>query len=181
MKTLLEKLVRNYITLRNSRNNSRDYFSIHKRKIYVMNNDDSNVKSKNINMYNIRIKNLGNAKHNKINFNQIKKRVKPKRLIGNNSMRNIKGNILKEEKNESEERNSKRQIKKISSNIFIPKFSESKKNEKFDSIRDQNNIVNKPIKLVKKQINFSENEKFEKQKIEEFKNLLERIVNDIEK
>ena len=42
-------------------------------------------------------------------------------------------------------------------------------------------FVNKPIKLVKKQINFSENEKFEKQKIEEFKNLLERIVNDIEK
>ena len=165
----------------NSGNNSRDYFSIHKRKIFVMNNDDSNVKNKKINMHNIRIKNLGNAKYNKIKFNQLKKRVKPKCLIGNNSMRNIKGNILKEEKNESEERNSKRQIKKISSNIFIPKFSESKKNEKFDSIRDENNIMNKPIKLVKKQINFSENEKFEKQKIEEFKNLLEQIVNDIEK
>ena len=143
-----------------------------------MNNDDSNVKSKNINMHNIRIKNLGNARYNKINLNQLKKRVKP---LGNNSMRNIKGNILKGEKNESEERNSKRQIRKISSNIFIPKYSESKKNEKFDSIQYEDNIMSKPLKLVKKQINFSENEKFEKQKIEEFKNLLNQIVSDIEK
>ena len=162
----------------NNGNNSRDYFSINKRKIYVMNNDDSNVKSKNINMHNIRIKNLGNARYNKINLNQLKKRVKP---LGNNSMRNIKGNILKDEKNESEERNSKRQIRKISSNIFIPKYSESKKNEKFDSIQYEDNIKSKPLKLVKKQINFSENEKFEKQKIEEFKNLLNQIVSDIEK
>ena len=162
----------------NNGNNSRDYFSINKRKIYVMNNDDSNVKGKNINMHNIRIKNLGNARYNKINLNQLKKRVKP---LGNNSMRNIKGNILKDEKNESEERNSKRQIRKISSNIFIPKYSESKKNEKFDSIQYEDNIKSKPLKLVKKQFNFSENEKFEKQKIEEFKNLLNQIVSDIEK
>ena len=165
----------------NNGNHSRDYFSIHKRKIYIVNNDDSNIKSKNINMHNIRIKNLGNARYNKITLNQLKKRVKTKDLIGNNSMRNIKGNYLKEEKNESEERNSKRQIKRISSNIFMPKFSESKKNEKFDIIRNDNNIMNKPLKLVKKQINFSENEKFEKKKIEEFKNLLDQIVSDIEK
>jgi hypothetical protein len=165
----------------NSGNNSRDYFSIHKRKIYIVNNDDPNIKSKNINMHNIRIKNLGNDRYNKINLNQLKKRVKTKDLIGNNSMRNIKGNTLKEEKNESGERNSKRQIKRISSNIFMPKFSESKKNEKFDIIRNENNIKNKPLKLVKKQINFSENEKFEKKKIEEFKNLLDQIVSDIEK
>ena len=165
----------------NSGNNSRDYFSIHKRKIYIVNNDDSNIKSKNINMHNIRIKNLGNVRYNKLNLNQLKKRVKTKDLIGNNSMRNIKGNILKEEKNESEDRNSKRQIKRISSNIFMPKFSESKKKEKYDIIRNENNIMNKPLKLVKKQINFSENEKFEKKKIEEFKNLLDQIVSDIEK
>jgi hypothetical protein len=165
----------------NSGNNSRDYFSIHKRKIYIVNNDDLNIKSKNINMHNIRIKNLGNDRYNKINLNQLKKRVKTKDLIGNNSMRNIKGNILKEEKNESEDRNSKRQIKRISSNIFMPKFSESKKKEKYDIIRNENNIMNKPLKLVKKQINFSENEKFEKKKIEEFKNLLDQIVSDIEK
>ena len=165
----------------NSGNNSRDYFSIHKRKIYIVNNDDPNIKSKNINMHNIRIKNLGNDRYNKINLNQLKKRVKTKDLIGNNSMRNIKGNTLKEEKNESGERNSKRQIKRISSNIFMPKFSESKKKEKYDIIRNENNIMNKPLKLVKKQINFSENEKFEKKKIEEFKNLLDQIVSDIEK
>ena len=165
----------------NSGNFSRDYFSIHKRKIYIVNNDDSNIKSKNINMHNIRIKNLGNVRYNKLNLNQLKKRVKTKDLIGNNSMRNIKGNILKEEKNESEDRNSKRQIKRISSNIFMPKFSESKKKEKYDIIRNENNIMNKPLKLVKKQINFSENEKFEKKKIEEFKNLLDQIVSEIEK
>ena len=165
----------------NSGNLSRDNnFSINKRKIYVVNNDDSNVKGKNINIHNIRIKNLGNVRYKKLNLNQLKKRVKSKGLIGNSSMRNIKGSILKEEQNESA-RNSKRQIKKNSSNIFMSKFSESKKNENFDIIREENNIVNKPLKLVKKQINFSENEKFEKQKIEEFKNLLEQIVSDIEK
>lgn len=163
----------------NSGNNSRDYFSINKRKMYIVNNDNSNSKNKNKNMNNIRVKNLGNVRYNKINLNQLKKRVKPKGLIGNLSMRNIKGNILGEE-NESEERNSKRQIKKISSNIFMPKFSESRKNENIDFIRNENNIMNKPLKLVKKQVNFSE-EKFEKQKIEEFKNLLDQIVSYMEK
>ena len=74
----------------------------------------------------------------------------------------------------------KKRVKRINTNDLRYKISNNKDKDILDNdIKNRNNNVIGKSNLFNQKIGY-ENEKIEKQKIEEFKNLLEQIVNDIE-
>ena len=101
----------------------------------------------------------------------------------NKSSNNINEYRIKVQKIKNDIETQKTKIKKINSNGFRYKISDNKKTDTVNNdIKDNNyNIVGKSSNLFNKQIELVQNENIEKQKIEEFKNLLEQIVNEIEK
>lgn len=174
-----QKSIRNQIINYNNDLLSKNYFSSSKK-----NSENSNSNNyHNIKRKNIKIKKLGYIRNNSnLNINKVKriKNISQKNI----SYNNIKGYKLRDKKivkNEIE--NHSRKIKNINSHDFKYKFSDNKNKDNIDNdIKDRDsNFIYKPSNLFIKQIGFEQNEKMEKQKIEEFKNLLEQIVNDIEK
>ena len=134
------------------------------------------------NMKNIQKKKYANIGYNP-NISHIKNRINNK---SENISFHIKENILNDEKrikNESEEKyNRIRKIKKINTNTFKYKTKDNNKIFKAD-ITSKDNVRNKIIfkssNLLQKKIGLTQNERIENQKIEEFKILLNQIVNDI--
>ena len=130
------------------------------------------------NLSNIKNKNLGNLRYNKINLNHIKKRLNTKNKAS--SLQHIKGYLSKDQKNDSGEKYiNKKKIKRINSNAFKYKFSENKKLESIGNNLESNTIT-KYSNLIKTKVNLAQNEKIERQKINEFKNLLDKIVSNFE-
>ena len=178
-------------------------YDMHKEKKYQNNNYSNknnginiDYKFPNFNQYNINHSNMRNLNIHKFgnlrydsSLNQIKKRIKNKSIKDNISLQNIKRLKLKDEKymkNESEGKDIKKiKIKKINSIVFKNKLYDCKKIDTADKIMKNNdnninNINSKSSNLLQKQIGLVQKERIEKQKIEEFKSLLEQIVNDIE-
>jgi len=133
-----------------------------------------------INLNNIKIKNLGNLKYNKsvLDIHRLKNNI-------DNIANNQEINQLNKELKRKIEKATLRRIKiknlnslNLQENIPEYKISNNESANKNFSNQIKSSSSN-PIKL-KNNIDFSINERAEKEKIEEFKNLLQQIVSDIE-
>ena len=158
----------------------KDFNSLNKNELNALNYQKSNNNFIN-NMKNIKIKKLGNVRYNYI-INQNEKKMKNKSYGGNKSLNNIKRFKINELKIKNESRdidNQKRKIKKINSKDFIFKYKIID-NKNIDTIDNDIDNINVNSNLLKKQIGIVEEERVEKKKIEEFKNLLDQIVKDID-
>ena len=158
----------------------KDFNSLNKNDLNALNYQKSNNNFIN-NMKNIKIKKLGNVRYN-YKINQNEKKMKNKSYGGNKSLNNIKEFKLNEVKIKNESRdidNQKRKIKKINSKDFNFKYKIID-NKNIDTIDNDIDNINVNSNLLKKQIGIVEKERVEKKKIEEFKNLLEQIVKDID-
>ena len=160
--------------------NQKNFNSSNKNNFFRKNNETNLYQLNNLNMNNIRIKKTGIIRYNS-NFNSIKQqnKVNNKSFGSNSSLQILKGYKFN---NDLVGVNSKkRKIKKIRSIALRHKLVDNKKLESiFDGSNDNNNIINKTSDLLKKKKGIAEKERIEKQKIEEFKNLLDQIMNDIE-
>ena len=134
-----------------------------------------------INLNNIRIKNLGNLKYNKsvLDLHKLNKKNENTPDINGPTNKNI--NI----KLDSEDSNIKRiKIRKINSINNLPSnvsddrtsnTDNTNKNYVFQTKSANNNLIK-----LKGNNELSNNEKVEKEKIQEFKNLLQQIVSDFD-
>ena len=162
------------------------------KKIYEQNNELSPIKrnlygnynrSKNlniINLNNIRIKNLGNLKYNKSVLNVHTLKNKLDSISSNYEIKQLDKELNKK----IEEASLKRiKIKNMNSLNFQENVSDYKiSNNENTNQNYTNQTKSSSSNLVKLKNNneFSINEKAEKEKIEEFKNLLQQIVSNIE-
>ena len=155
----------------NKRNNKKDYYynyNISPPKKNII-NEGKNLNI--INLNNIKIKNLGNLKYNKsvLNLNKLTKR------LHSSSVNEITSNDRKFESEEST--NDRHKLKKLNSIKFKSRIINDKTSAT-EGTNKSNNI--NFISNNKNLIDFSKNEKIEKEKIQEFKDFLQQIVYDIE-
>ena len=157
---------------------SKDYYSPKQNNLENKTNSKNN--NNNLNMKNIKMRKLGNIRYkSNLNINQ-KKKFKNKSQ-SNISSYNIKDYKFRDKTIKKEIETPNKRNKNVITNDFRYKISNKKNIDILDNdIKNKNNnIIGKP-NLFNQKIGYMQNEKIEKQKIEEFKNLIEQIVNDIE-
>ena len=157
---------------------SKDYYSPKqnnlKSKTNTRNNNNSNMK-------NIKMRKLGNIRY-KSNLNINQKNKFKNKSQSNISPYNIREYKFSDKTIKNEIKTPKKRIKDVNTNNDLRyKISNNKNIDILDNdIKNKNNIIIGKPNLFNQKIGYVENEKIEKQKIEEFKNLLDQIVNDIE-
>ncbi len=127
-----------------------------------------------INLNNIKIKNLGNLKYNKsvLDLHKLNKNL--------DNIPSINRYINKNKIESDDPNNKKIKIKKMNS-INLPSVSDDRTSNT-DNTNNKNYVAQTKStnsNLIKLKEN-SNNEKVEKEKIQEFKNLLQQIVSDFE-
>ena len=133
-----------------------------------------------INLNNIKIKNLGNLKYNKSVLNLQKLNHHMENTPNINDM-NKYNNVIKLDSAESSARKIK--LKKINSIIYPltasdDRTSNTENTNKNNIFQTKSTVSN--LNKIKDNKDIINNEKVEKDKIQEFKNLLQQIVSDIE-
>lgn len=129
-----------------------------------------------INLNNIKIKNLGNLKYNKsvLDLHKLNKNIE------NMPSLNAINSYNHEIKLDSEGTGKKGiRIKKMK-HINLPSSISDDKTSNTDNTLKKNHLQNPTNIKFKENLNISNNEKEEKEKIQEFKNLLQQIVSNIE-
>ena len=148
-------------------------------KLYEIENNEANYNHLyHINRKNIKVKKNGNLRYNS--------NIKNNNKSGNISLFNLNNYKLNDEKifkNESEEKYYRiPKIKKLNCNDFRHKIIDLKKFDRVDNtVKDRTNkIIFKSSNLLHKQKGITQDDRKEIQKIQEFKNLLDQIVNEID-
>jgi hypothetical protein len=132
-----------------------------------------------INLNNIRIKNLGNLKYNKSVLNVHTLKNKLDSISSNYEIKQLDKELNKKIEKAALKRIK---IKNMNSLNFQENVSDNKISNNENTNQNTNQTKSSSSNLIKLKNNneFSINEKAEKEKIEEFKNLLQQIVTNIE-
>ena len=131
-----------------------------------------NENSKNI-LKKIQLQKYKNSINGRPKLNKIKNTYGNSSVI---SFLSINNKILKKIYRLKDEKHTKNK----SEDKFLYDYSYKKRSDVFKKSQNYNNIINKSSHLSQRQINFEKDVKIEKQKIEEFKHLLNDIVHKFE-
>ena len=167
-------------------NNKNLYINKNKRNLFQSLQQRVNSQKDFSNKLNYIKKGRVKLKHLNLVKNYTTPKVSKRKYNNNNLIHNISMGSIKENKifkNSSTIRKVKiKKLKKINSDIFnINKLQDDFSNNSVVDRLESKNIYKNPKIIFSRQLSFSKDDKIEKQKIEEFKNLLNRIIYDIDK
>ena len=168
----------------NKRNNFRKLYEQNYELSPIKNNVYGNFnRSKNlniINLNNIKIKNLGNLKYNKsvLNIHNLKNKIDS--IANNHEIKRLDKELNKKIERATLKRIKIKNINSLNFKDNVSDYKISNNENTTQNYTNQTKSSSSNLIKLKNNNDFSINEKAEKEKIEEFKNLLQQIVSNIE-